>query len=122
MRLSPDFSHSLLNRFFASVLALPLLSAPSLASENWFEIELVIFERHGETSRETWRFDAPNIDTSKAFDLEMARLMPTYPSCPQLEQSEIQQVIDDEQLSPLGDDGLFEQRQVRSQRQVCRLF
>ena len=71
---------------------LALVSLHSFAS-SWFEIELVLFERHGEVSREQWRQDAPNIDTASALDF----ISPLFilPDCPSITQDELEPVIAD---------------------------
>ncbi|NRA83267.1 MAG: hypothetical protein HRU22_05675 [Gammaproteobacteria bacterium] len=85
------------------LLAAPLLtgvSTASFASENWFEIELVIFERSGEQNREQWSTDAPNVDTNGSVELQLEQLMPSYPWCPSLDQVEIAQIIEQQLTMP----------------------
>jgi len=88
-------------RLIPSLLALSLLSAPSFA-QRWFDIEVVIFERNGQSSSETWPHDTPNIDTSGGINTQMAALVPSFRRCPTLSQQQIQQVIASNQQSELA--------------------
>ncbi|NRA55355.1 MAG: peptidoglycan binding protein CsiV [Gammaproteobacteria bacterium] len=86
-------------RLIPSLLALSLLSAPSIAAQRWFDIEVVIFERNGESSSETWPHDTPTIDTSRGINTQMAALVPSFHRCPTLNQQQIEQVIADNQVN-----------------------
>jgi len=86
-------------RLIPSLLALSLLSAPSLAAQRWFDIEVVIFERNGESSSETWPHATPTIDTSGGLNTQMAALVPSFHRCPTLNQQQIEQVIADNQVN-----------------------
>lgn len=86
-------------RLIPTILALSLGSVSSFACADWFEIELIIFDRQGENSRELWRHDAAEIDTSKALNIEMEHLMPSYPQCPMLDQEQIKALLAPDKLA-----------------------
>lgn len=85
---------------------LALVSLHSFAS-NWFEIELVLFERHGEVSNEQWRQDAPDIDTSKTLDFISSLFI--VPECPNVAQSDIRPVIADLIMIPCAQVNILSQ-------------
>jgi len=73
-------------KFIPTALALALVSGSTFANESWFEIELILFERHSEETAQVPHRQPRDFIKHTAIDLVTAQLSPSYVACPVLSQ------------------------------------
>lgn len=73
-------------KHIVSALTLAIMATSVQASESWFEVELIVFERKDSVTRQPADL-APTLYSGKrAIELINEQLRPTYPACPSLSQ------------------------------------
>lgn len=93
-------SISALSLIVASVLVAP----PVIAAQSWFEVEVILFERHGEHSKEKFTDLIKHYNTTKAITLQSDAVYGTLKDCPTLSQFErfSLQPVDVEESEPVN--------------------
>jgi len=84
-------------------LIFALSTSVASAEESWFEVELILFERHNEQSAQPPHQLPINFNDEKRLDLITAQLYPSYVQCPELSQYQRYQLAAIAQLPPMSD-------------------
>jgi len=100
-------------KFIPTALALALCVNGAHASESWFEIELIVFERHGQNSAEQDKRQPQNYVNGQRVELVREHLIPVYQDCPVLSQQQRHELIhplveNEPMLTPLSPTNLEE--------------
>jgi len=84
-------------------LVLALSSSVANAEESWFEVELILFERHNAHTAQQPHQRPQNFSGEQRLDLITAQLDPTYMQCPEISQYQRFQLATMAQLPPMTD-------------------
>jgi len=84
-------------------LFLALSTGVANAEESWFEVELILFERHNEQSAQQPHQQPHDFNDEQRLDLITAQLYPSYAACPELSQYQRYQLAAMAKLPPLSD-------------------
>lgn len=75
-------------KLIPTALALALSVNYAQATESWFEVELILFERHGEKTAQQLHLAPRTFDQHNRIDLITQQIAPQYEQCPKLSQEQ----------------------------------
>jgi len=75
-------------KYIPTAIALALTCNIAVAQESWFEVELILFERHGEQSQQIPHLTPRPFVAPNALDVITAQLNPRFDDCPVLTQQQ----------------------------------